>query len=421
MHISPRSRTFTWLLGLLCSLPTFGIDMILPTLPATGLALGVPSSQVGLAMSTYLLGVGVALPIYGPLSDRIGRRPLIIFGGALLVMASFGCILSQNLTELLIFRTLQGIGACGPGMGALTIVRDLFEGEEARAKMAHLVLAVNIVPMVAPTVGAALLLAGGWQAVYWVPVAGGCILLLAMRNVAETAPLDRAGSFSPLAVARDYLSVLTNPVCLGNTLCNGAAAGTVFGYITGSSLFLIDVVGLGPGQYGLIFGASSLSVMGGSLLNQRLGAWGIAPRRMMAIGLTLSMTLSAALLMMALADGKSVVLVVLAMTGVALAFGLISPAAMSEALEPVPSIAGAAGAVVMFVQMIGAASASWLVAWLFDGRSALSMAVTMAAFSLLAIAAFLATAFLSSRRSRAMSRLDGTTPTEAEPQAGASR
>ncbi|MET0675639.1 MAG: MFS transporter, partial [Bradyrhizobium sp.] len=314
MHISPRSRTFTWLLGLLCSLPTFGIDMILPTLPATGLALGVPSSQVGLAMSTYLLGVGVALPIYGPLSDRIGRRPLIIFGGALLVMASFGCILSQNLTELLIFRTLQGIGACGPGMGALTIVRDLFEGEEARAKMAHLVLAVNIVPMVAPTVGAALLLAGGWQAVYWVPVAGGCILLLAMRNVAETAPLDRAGSFSPLAVARDYLSVLTNPVCLGNTLCNGAAAGTVFGYITGSSLFLIDVVGLGPGQYGLIFGASSLSVMGGSLLNQRLGAWGIAPRRMMAIGLTLSMTLSAALLMMALADGKSVVLVVLAMT-----------------------------------------------------------------------------------------------------------
>ncbi|MET0678042.1 MAG: hypothetical protein ABW175_19775, partial [Bradyrhizobium sp.] len=114
-------------------------------------------------------------------------------------------------------------------------------------------------------------------------------------------------------------------------------------------------------------------------------------------------------------------LVVLAMTGVALAFGLISPAAMSEALEPVPSIAGAAGAVVMFVQMIGAASASWLVAWLFDGRSALSMAVTMAAFSLLAIAAFLATAFLSSRRSRAMSRLDGTTPTEAEPQAGASR
>lgn len=150
-----------------------------------------------------------------------------------------------------------------------------------------------------------------------------------------------------------------------------------------------DVVGLSPGQYGVVFGASSLSVMAGSLLNRRLSGWRVTPRQTIAIGLLLSTALAACFTVMALADGRSMPLVVVVMTGVALSFGLISPNAISEALEPVPAIAGAAGAVVMFVQMLGAASSSWLVSWLFDGRSALSMAVTMLAFCLLAIAACL--------------------------------
>jgi len=371
--------------------------MILPTLPATATALRAPASEVGLAMSVYLFGLGAALVAYGPISDRIGRRPIIVFGAALLALASVGCMLARSLPVLLIFRTLQGVGASGPGMGALTIVRDLFDGEEARAKMSYVVLAINIVPMVAPTVGAALLTLGGWQAVYWVPVAGGCILLAAMHGLAETAHIDPQVRLSPLRIARDYLSVLTHPICLGNAVCNAAAAGAVFAYITGSSLFLIDVVGLGPTQYGVVFGASSLSVMAGSLLNQRLSGRGVTPRQMIGIGLSLSTALATCLMVMALADGRSILVVVLVMTGVALSFGLISPNAISEALQPVPAIAGAAGAVVMFMQMLGAASSSWLVSWLFDGRSALSMAVTMLVFCLLAIASCLGVTVVAGR------------------------
>jgi DHA1 family bicyclomycin/chloramphenicol resistance-like MFS transporter len=371
--------------------------MILPSLPATASALGAPASEVGLAMSVYLLGLGAALIVYGPLSDRIGRRPIIIFGAAMLALASVGCTLARSLPLLLVFRTLQGFGASGPAMGALTIVRDLFEGEEARAKMSQVVFAINIVPMIAPSVGAALLTFGGWQAIYWVPVAGGCILLVAMRGLAETACIDPDARLNGMSVVRDYLAALSNPICLGNAICNAAAAGAVFAYITGSSLFLIDVVGLRPGQYGVVFGASSLSVMAGSLLNQRLGRWGVTPRRIIAIGLLLSTTLAACLTVMALADGRSIIVVVLVMTGVALSFGLISPNAISEALEPVPAIAGSAGAVVMFIQMLGAASSSWLVSWLFDGRSALSMAATMLAFCVLAIAAQLGTTFVAGR------------------------
>jgi DHA1 family bicyclomycin/chloramphenicol resistance-like MFS transporter len=127
-----------------------------------------------------------------------------------------------------------------------------------------------------------------------------------------------------------------------------------------------------------------------------LSGWRVTPRQTIGIGLSLSTALAACLTVMALADGRSMPLVVLVMTGVALSFGLISPNAISEALEPVPAIAGA---VVMLAQMLGAASSSWLVSWLFDGRSALSMAGTMLAFCLLAIAARLGVTVVTGRGS----------------------
>ncbi|MEA2729478.1 MAG: transporter, family, multidrug resistance protein [Acetobacteraceae bacterium] len=388
MRIHPDSFAFTLLLGLLSALPTFGIDMILPTLPATGSALGVPASDVGLAMSVYLLGLGAALLVYGPVSDRFGRKPIVVFGCALMIAASIGCFFAHSLPQLLVFRTLQGAGASGPGMGAVTIVRDLFEGAVARAKMSYVVFAVNIVPMVAPTVGAALLVLGSWRVIYLVPVGAGFVLLLAMRYFRESARIDPATRLQPAAIARNYLRVLLHPICLGNILCNAAAAGAVFAYITGSSLFFINALGLNPSQYGVIFGASSLSVMGGTFINKRFGAWGVSSGQMITIGLTVSSVLAVCLLVMAIAGGKSIILVVLVMTGVALSFGLISPNAMNAAMQPLPEIAGSASAVVAFVQMIAAASSSGLVARLFDGHSAFSMAVVMVFFCALAVASY---------------------------------
>ena len=388
-RIQPDSFAFTLLLGLLSALPTFGIDMVLPSLSATGAALGAPPSDIGLTMSVYLLGLGAALLVYGPVSDRFGRNPIVVFGCALVIAASIGCMLARSLPQLLVFRTLQGAGASGPGIAAVTIVRDLFEGAAARARMSNVVLAINVVPMVAPTVGAALLALGGWQIIYWVPVGGGLALLMAMRGFAESARIDPSARLSPAAIIRDYLRVLRHPLCLGNILCNAAAAGAVFAYITGSSLFFINALGLSPSQYGVIFGSSSLSVMGGTYFNKRLDDWGLSSGEMIAIGLTLATVLAVVLLGMAIAGGRSIILVVCVMIGVALSFGLISPNAINGAIEPVPEIAGSASAVLAFVQMLAAASSSALVAGLFDGQSALSMAIVMACFCGLAIVSYL--------------------------------
>jgi DHA1 family bicyclomycin/chloramphenicol resistance-like MFS transporter len=273
-------------------------------------------------------------------------------------------------------------------MAAVTIVSDLFDGAAARAKMSNVVFAINIVPMIAPTVGAALLAVGGWRAIYLVPIAGGSMLLGAMGGFSESARIDPNIRLSPTAIIRDYLRVLRNPLCVGYLLCNAAAAGAVFAYITGSSLFFINALGLSAYQYGLIFGTSSLSVMIGTLVNKRLGGWGVSPGQMIAIGLALSTVMATSLLVLAIAGGKSIAVVVSVMIGVALSFGLISPNAMNGALRPMPDIAGSISAVMAFAQMIAAASSSALVAALFDGHSALSMAVVMLSFCLLAIASY---------------------------------
>jgi MFS transporter, DHA1 family, multidrug resistance protein len=386
--INRNSFAFTLLLGLLAAVPTFGIDVILPTLSATGVALGATPSAVGAAMTVYLLSLGTTLLAYGPLSDRFGRKPIAVFGAALMIVASIGCMFARSLPQLLIFRALQGAGASGPGTAAITMVRDLFEGEAARAKMSYVVFAINIVPMVAPTVGAALLAMGGWQTIYLAPIAAGLVVLLAIRSVSESAPIVPGARLRPATIARDYARVLMNPVCLGNILCNAGAAGAVFAYISGSPLFFINVLGLTPNQYGLIFGASSLSVMGGTFVNNRLGSRGVSPSQMIMIGLTLSLVLAMLLLVATLAGVQSIALVVLVMIGVALSFGLISPNAVNAAMQPVPTIAGSAAAVVVFVQLLGAGSSSALVAGLFDGHSPLSMAAVMVSFCIFAIVSY---------------------------------
>jgi len=384
-RIRPDSRAFSALLGLLAALPTFGIDMILPSLSETAAALHVPAAAMGGAMAVYLLGLGAALLVYGPVSDRLGRRPAIICGCLLLIGGSLGCAAARTLPQLLLFRAIQGIGAAGPGMAVLAMVRDLFAEEAARARMSFVVLTINVVPMVAPTLGASLMGLGGWRLIHVAPLAAALTTLALIPQVAET--LHRAGS-KPAGILRAYRGILARRVFLGHALCNAAAAGAVFAYITGSALVFIDALGFSPSAYGLVFGASALSVMAGAALSSRLAARGISPARVIGAGLAGATLLATLLLVDALACPPAAAPVIAAMAGTGLAFGLVSPNALHGATEAAPEAAGTAGAIAIGLQMVGAALGSDLVARLFDGRSALSMAAVMLGGCLAAIAAF---------------------------------
>jgi MFS transporter, DHA1 family, multidrug resistance protein len=247
-------------------------------------------------------------------------------------------------------------------------------------------VAINVVTIIAPTAGAALLALGSWRLIYVIQAAIGIALLLAVLfGFSESARIDPANRLTPGIAVRSYLRVLTHRVSFAYILVGAAGGATVFAYVTGSSLFFIDVSGLTAGQYGLIFSACSAAVMSGALLDSRLGGRGTPPARVMTIGLTSLAAATSGLLAMTLAGLTPPALVAALLMTVAFAFGMTIPNVMNATMQPLPEIAGAVGAAAGCIQMTAGAASSGLVAVLFDGRSAFSMVAVMAVFSLVAL------------------------------------
>jgi DHA1 family bicyclomycin/chloramphenicol resistance-like MFS transporter len=389
MRIQPASFAFTLLLGFLASVPYSGIDINLPALAATGAALGARPADVGVTMSVFMLSLATAPLVYGPVSDRYGRRPVVVFGVTLFVVGSLACALAQSLPVLLVCRFSQGCGAASATL-TFAIIRDLFEGDNARAKMANLVIAVNVVTVIAPTAGAALLALGSWRLIYTTQFGMGLALLIALvTGFTESAKIDRTKRPAPSTIGRSYLRVLTHPISSAYILVGAAAGGTVMAYVTGSSLFFVNGMGLRPSQYGLIFSACSGSVMAGAFVDRRLAAWNVSPAYVLMIGLTVSAAASGLLLAATLVGSVPLPLVVSSLVAVGFAFGLSIPTAISATMHPLPQIAGAVGAVSGSIQMMTGAVLSGLVACLYDGRSALSMAAVRTLCSLLALTSYL--------------------------------
>jgi len=388
MRISPASMAFTVLLSFLVALPSFGIDMSLPALTETGAALRVTPARAGLMMSLFMVGFAIAPLFYGPASDRYGRKPIVVFASMLFIIAGIGCALAQSLPTLLMWRVVQGAGASMTIV--LAIIRDLFEGQAARTKLSYVTITTMIVPMIAPTAGAALLGLGGWRVIHAVLAGVGLLVLLAMLlGFAESARIDPASRLVLSVIARNYLRVLMHPLCLGYILVNSATFGALFAYVSGSSLFLINVVGLRPLQYGLVFAATSLGIMAGAFLNSRLSTRGVLPFYPLTAGLVLAVVSTMLLLAMTLVDWMPLPLFISLLVLANLACGLIVPNAMQGAMQPLPQIAGAAGAAIGCIQMTIGAVVSGLVAALHDGHSALSMTAFMALCSLLALGSYL--------------------------------
>jgi DHA1 family bicyclomycin/chloramphenicol resistance-like MFS transporter len=406
--IQPASFAFTLLLGFLAAVPYSGIDINLPALAATGATLGVSPSEVGLTMSAFMLSLAVAPLLYGPVSDRFGRKPVVVFGIALFVIASLSCAVAQSLPSLLICRFVQGIGAAATAM-TFAIIRDLFGETTARAKIANVVVAINVVTVIAPTAGAALLTFGSWRLIYAIQAGIGALLLLAvLLGFAESARIDPTSRLVPAAVIRSYVRVLTHRLSFAYILVGAAAGAAVFAYVTGSSLFFIGVVGLRPDQYGLIFSACSAAVMTGALLDGRFGRRGFSAAQVLTIGLVLMAAAAVTLLAMTVAGWTPTPVIAALLMAVALAFGMTMPNITNATMQPLPEIAGAVGAAAGSIQMTAGAVSSALVAALFDGRSALSMAAVMAASSLLALTAYWLLARPAERRIHSQPELAAT-------------
>jgi DHA1 family bicyclomycin/chloramphenicol resistance-like MFS transporter len=378
-RLRPHTVAFTFLLGALATLASFATDMGLPVLGEMAASLGVAPGRAALSLSVFMAGFALGPLVFGPVSDHVGRRPILLSGVA--AFAAFGALgaFSRTLGAVLLWRFLMGIGAGSCQVLVVAIVRDLFTGTEARVRQSYVNLAAGIAPIVAPTLGVAVATLGGWRAIYAALAGGGVVLTaIAALRLGETLPPTPHESFEVRRALAGYERVLRHRVSIGYAAVIALNFGSLFAYVSGSSLVLIGILGVSRRVYGLLFAVTSFGLMVGALSNARLSRQGVSHARLIAWGLGIIVVTSVVLLALTLLGAITpAVLVGLAVIGF-VGQGIVRPNAVQGALEPVPESAGVASAVVSGLQMlVGGISSAIVAAW-FDGRSALSVTAMMA-------------------------------------------
>jgi len=392
--LRPNTLALTALLGLLTALGPLSTDMYLPSLPAIGLALGTDAAAVQLTLSVFLLGFAAGQVVYGPLSDRFGRRRPLLAGLALFVAASVLCALAPTIELLTAARFLQALGASGPIVLARAVVRDLYEGPAAARELSRMGTIMGFVPAAAPILGGFLQRFCGWQANFAVATVIGVLgILVVAGKLPETlanagrGPLSVTGIFAGYAVLARHRGFLAWLALMSLTY------GGLFAYISGSSFVLQGVYHLGEVAFGVAFAIGVGGYIVGTLIAQAL-----VPRlgleRTVAVGVIALATGGLAMLVLVLFGPGHPAEIVGPMTLYLAGVGLVMPQAMAGALAPFPQRAGTASSMAGFVQMLTGAVIGMLVGRSL-GAGALPLPIAIATTGIAA-----ATVFHLSRRVR---------------------
>jgi DHA1 family bicyclomycin/chloramphenicol resistance-like MFS transporter len=386
MSIRPASVAFTVLLGSLAALPPLSIDMGLPAFPALERDLGSSAAGAGLTLSLFMAGFAAAQLVLGPLSDRFGRRPVLLGGLFLYAVAGLACSAAPSIEVLIGLRLIEGACAASGTVMAFAITRDLFEGTAARQRLSYVAMVLSVAPVIAPSLGSAALLFGGWRAIFLcLGLAGGALAVAVFFGLAETRQRQATG----IGVLGAFARMLGHRRAFSYALTNAMGFGSLFAYVSGSPLVLMGTLGVSAPTYALLFAMISGGLVVGAWVNSRVAKSAARSHRALAAALAASLA-SAALLLLLIGAGRATLGTLLPLLLLhAFCRGISSPNATHGALEPMGEIAGVASAVVGFAQMATGAVSSALVAVLFPIVGAAAMAATMTAFSLAAIAAWL--------------------------------
>jgi DHA1 family bicyclomycin/chloramphenicol resistance-like MFS transporter len=346
--VTPTNSHLLTLLAALVALGPLTIDMYLPAMPGMVDALGTTTSQVQLTISSYLLGFSLFHLVCGPLADRFGRRPVLIGGLALYLLASLACAGAETIEELIFYRFLQGVAACvGPTLGR-AIARDLFGPQRAARALAYIAMIMALAPAVAPTLGALLLEFYAWPAVFMALAiyAAAVMVWLGLRlpeSLPEMQPLH------PVSIGRNYLGLLTSRHYMATTTASALLYAGMIAFLSASSFIFIDMMGVPTRYFGVLFLTTVAGYIAGSAISTRL-ATSRESEQVMWIGVQLSVIGGLAMLL-ATEFWFHPLSVLLPMTMVAAALGIVLPHAMGAALRNYPHMAGTASALFGFIQM----------------------------------------------------------------------
>ncbi|HMN46860.1 MAG TPA: multidrug effflux MFS transporter [Povalibacter sp.] len=271
MTLDSRSHRIPgWLLlvGAMSGVGPFSIDMYLPGFPM--IEREFAEQGVERTMAAYLVGITIGQLLYGPISDRFGRKPPLYVGFTLYVLGAMGCAFASDMTMLTLMRVVQALGACGGLVIGRAIIRDRCQPHEAARAFAILMSIVSLGPIVAPTLGGWVITLVGWRGTFVFQAALGVALLIAMHSLLrESRDALNIVPFSTPHVVRTYARLLLDPALVAYSLLGGFAIGALFCYVTGSATVMQELYALTPQQYGWLLGLNGIAFLTASRLNVR--------------------------------------------------------------------------------------------------------------------------------------------------------
>jgi len=381
-----EERGLTILLTALVALGPISTSLYIPSLPQLAIDFDAEPALVQRSFTIFMVGFAATQLVYGPLSDRFGRRPVLVGGLLLYIAASLACALSTGIWAFLLARLAQGVGACaGPVIGR-AVVRDSFARRDAARAFAFIGTAISVAPALGPLIGGFLEVWLGWQAAFvFLMGYGGVMLWLALTRLRETLPERDPMATSPLRLVRNYSALLRHRRYIGYLAPGVFGFGGLFAYVSTSPFLFVDRLGLSPDVFGMlaIFTVSAYAT-GSYLAGRAQGR--ISDHTVLRLGLA-AMGLGALLMTMFSLD-LSLARVIGPMMLFIFGFGLAIPASTAQALHPFPRIAGSASAMMGFLQISVGAAGSLVLSAVYDG-TAFSLGLTMAAVAALGAVGYL--------------------------------
>ncbi len=378
----PRLGTIV-LLGSLTAIGALSIDLYLPSLPTIGRELAVDAASVQRTMSAFFIGMAVGGLVYGPVSDRFGRRPALLAGIAIYILASLGCAAAPSVDWLICGRFVQALGACSGQVVTRAIVRDRYHHQDSARIFSLLTLVLGVAPMIAPTIGAALVTVASWRAIFGVLAAVGAIVGVAVATrLTESRSAATASQAVGESVLASFGTLVRQRRLIGYMLAQGLNGATLFTYVATAPDLLITQYGFSPRAFAIAFAVIAVGVIGSSQVNRGLLAR-YDSNRILAVASLAGAAAGIALVIAAFVGDRWLVLPTLFIT--LSSFGFISANAMAGALGVDPTRAGATSALIGSASFAVGALAAMLAGAFHDGTPrpmAIVMAVALAGTAL---------------------------------------
>jgi MFS transporter, DHA1 family, multidrug resistance protein len=374
-------------LTLIAGLSALSMNIFLPSLPTMTIFFEAEYRLMQLSVALYLAMNAVLQVVIGPISDRYGRRPVLLWSFAIFVLATIGCLLAPTAEIFLAFRMLQAAVSAGMVLSR-AVVRDMVPGAEAASMIAYVTMGMSLVPMFGPALGGVLDAGFGWQANFWLLAGLGLLVIwLIWRDLGETA-IRREGGFG--AQLRDYPELLLSPRFWGYSAAAMFASGTFFAYLGGAPFVGSEIYHLDPATLGMLFGAAALGYLLGNGISGRFSVrYGID--RMILWGTIVSTLGLAASVALHIAGFAHPLVFFGFMIPLGIGNGMVLPNATAGTLSVRPQLAGSASGLGGALMIGGGAALSALSGMILSVESgAIPLLALMLASSALSVLAILA-------------------------------